>query len=160
MTRFRKETIRLLTQYEGRRAQPYKDTEGNWTVGIGHDLDANPLKYSKAVTIPEIVPVREYRLSNAEMDALLLEDIARAEIDYKRLGLPTWNHPTSREILIRMIFQMGLEGVRGFHKMLKALSMGHYRWAGLEMLDSEWARTETPVRAAEEARRMMDLDAE
>jgi rare lipoprotein A len=28
---------------EGRRNKPYRDSLGNWTVGIGHYLDAGPL---------------------------------------------------------------------------------------------------------------------
>lgn len=34
---------KLLTWDEGRRSYPYLDPRGIWTVGIGHNLEANPL---------------------------------------------------------------------------------------------------------------------
>ena len=46
-----------------------------------------------------------------------------------------------------MSYQMGVDGLLGFRKMLQALEDGDRRWARIEALDSDWA-AQTPERAA------------
>jgi GH24 family phage-related lysozyme (muramidase) len=35
-------TRALIESDEGNRSKKYQDTQGHWTIGIGHNLDANP----------------------------------------------------------------------------------------------------------------------
>ena len=58
--------------------------------------------------------------------------------------------PKVRTALLRMSFQLGPEGVLGFHDMLAALARKDYETAAREALASKWDR-ETPVRAEEVA---------
>jgi lysozyme len=46
-----------------------------------------------------------------------------------------------------MAFQMGIDELLGFHETLQAVEYGAYAKAAQEMLDSDWARKETPARA-------------
>ena len=48
-----------------------------------------------------------------------------------------------------MIFQIGNHGITKFKKFLKALEEKDYATAKLEMLDSKWARSDSPHRAKE-----------
>ena len=50
-----------------------------------------------------------------------------------------------------MAYQMGVNGVMGFRKMLGAIVNGNYRLAAQEGMDSRWAN-QTPNRA----KRLMD----
>jgi len=50
-------------------------------------------------------------------------------------------------VLICMVFQLGYRGTAGFKKMLFALRRCNYRIAGAEMLNSKWAKRDTPARA-------------
>jgi lysozyme len=52
-----------------------------------------------------------------------------------------------------MAYQMGVEGVQGFSKMIAALQVGDYPRAADEALDSLWAK-QTPARARDVAQRL------
>jgi lysozyme len=63
--------------------------------------------------------------------------------------------PIRQEVLVEMVYQLGLTGVLGFRRMLDALRQSDYRLASVEMLRSRWAE-QTPNRASELALRMRD----
>ena len=117
---------------EGFRGDPYQDTEGAWTVGYGTKL---PLTEAEATYL-----ARE-RLQGKQ-DALVS-------------ALPwTVGHPmTTREALLNMSYQLGVNGLDGFTDMLSALQAGDCDAAKAAALDSEWAR-QTPARAASVAARL------
>jgi len=65
--------------------------------------------------------------------------------DHNNINLDS--HPECvREVLIEMVFQLGVGGVSKFKKFLAHLSTGTYHLAADEMLDSRWAK-QTPQRA-------------
>ena len=51
---------------------------------------------------------------------------------------------------------MGAEGLLGFRRMLTALAVGNYHGAAKEMLDSKWARSDSPSRAERLAKIMRE----
>lgn len=55
--------------------------------------------------------------------------------------------PVRQQIIVCMSYQLGVNGVAGFRRMCIALDKGDYIEAAAEMLDSVWAREETPERA-------------
>ena len=122
-----------LRLHEGFRGRPYLCTAGKTTIGIGRNLDANPL-------------------TEAEAKYLLFNDIERVlrELDQQ---IPWWQdlHAGAQRSLVNMVFQLGIGGVLKFKKMLKALSKGDYEAAATHALDSQWAKHDTPVRAKEVA---------
>ena len=152
METVREATLRLLEQYEGRRYTTYNCPAGYLTIGIGHNLDQNPLKKGEQGSLV---------LGDAEIDALLKDDVSKFDQQFQDLNVPAFHiFPAAREILIRMMFQMGLGGVLKFKAMLKALRDGppNYKRAAFEMRDSAWWRTQSHDRAEDEARRMEALD--
>ena len=49
--------------------------------------------------------------------------------------------------MIEMSFQMGIRGVSKFRKMLVAMEKADWEEAAKEMLDSKWAKKDSPQRA-------------
>ena len=50
-----------------------------------------------------------------------------------------------------MSYQLGLSGLSRFRKMIRAIDHMEFESAADEMLDSKWAREDTPHRAARHA---------
>lgn len=120
-----------LKSDEGWRAEPYQDHLGYWTIGFGFLIDAR-----KPVRLPrEVGEVWLRYEAERRYEALLgrfpwLED---QPDDVKRA-------------LTNMSYQLGVNGVSHFRRMLAALEMGDRRGAAEEALDSRWAK-QTPARA-------------
>jgi len=110
-----------LRVHEGLKLKPYTDTEGHLTIGFGHNLD-------NGITIKQAY-------------ALLADDIDTAKKELDRY-LPGWmGHDDARQnVLIEMVFNMGMPRLSGFKKMLAALDSRDYAQAAKEMEDSKWAK--------------------
>lgn len=118
----------------------YTDTNGYPTIGYGHKILSGE-DYSKGLT-PE------------QADKLLKQDAQSAINQTNRL---ISNIPVTQEaaqILANMVFQMGETGVSNFKNMWVALKNKDYQKASKEMLDSKWAKTDSPSRAKELANLM------
>jgi lysozyme len=127
-----------LEREEGRVLTAYKCTRGHWTIGIGHNLDVKPMHHGGKIP---------HKITDAECDAIFVEDV-QAAIDgltrqWKGLGLLS---DARRDAVIQMSFQLGVNGVLKFKKMLKALEVCDWSKAYKEALDSDWAK-QTPDRA-------------
>jgi lysozyme len=61
--------------------------------------------------------------------------------------------PVRQSVLVNMAFNMGLQNLLKFSRMLAALRAGNYAEAADEMLDSRWAQ-QVRQRAIELARQM------
>lgn len=122
-----------LRRHEGFKGRPYLCTAGKTTIGIGRNLDANPL-------------------TEEEAKYLLYNDIERTiqELDTR---LPWWQDLPAQQqrAVLNMSFQMGVVGVLKFKKMIASLKAGQYDDAADHALDSQWAKHDTPVRAREVA---------
>ena len=113
---------------EGEELLPYKDTEGNLTIGIGHLL-ANGI--SKEVS-----------------KIIFCEDFLHAQMDcWAKIPAYSLLNEARRYVLANMCFNMGIKRLLGFKKMLAALDRQDYAAAAAEMLDSKWA-TQVKGRAA------------
>ena len=113
---------------EGFRAKPYRDTRGVLTIGYGTNLEAG-------ITRAEAAYLARERLQRAQ-DQLAADDPWTVDLP---IG--------SREALLDMAYQLGVEGVQGFRVMLAALKSGDCEGAKAAALDSVWDR-QTPARAA------------
>jgi GH24 family phage-related lysozyme (muramidase) len=81
-----------------------------------------------------------------------LENERRREL--ARRWPPFLNQPEDvQDALVCLAYQLGTEGLLGFHLMLGALARGDREAAALNLLDSNLARTDAPARTA----RMADL---
>ena len=126
----RQDLIDRIKAHEGWRSHPYRDSEGNLTVGFGTNLDAG------------LVPAQGECLVVVSLD----DDEAALRArwrPYLTLSAPV------RGAILEMVYQMGVRKVLGFGDMLTALSKGDYTTAADEALDSKWARQDSPARARE-----------
>ena len=115
----------LLKFDEGEELFPYKDTEGNLTIGVGHLL-------ANGIT-PEVSKILFY------IDFLKAQNDCLAKIPcYSSLN------EARRYVLANMCFNVGIRRLLGFKKMLAAVAAGDWSRAAAEMLDSKWARQVGP----------------
>lgn len=109
-----------LERDEGVRADMYKDTRGNWTVGIGHNLSIAQNTFT--------------------VDALFQNDINGCEASLD-LHWPWWRQldTVRQRVMLNMIFNMGSGTLGTFPKFLAAMQAGNWMTAGAEMMNSAWA---------------------
>lgn len=112
----------MLIRHEGLRLRPYRDARNKLTIGVGRNLDDRGITRQEALT-------------------LLNNDIAtvRREIG---LALPWVSrlNPARRDVILDMVFNLGLPRFRRFKKTIAAIKAEDWGEAAREMLDSQWAR--------------------
>ena len=110
-----------LTRHEGLRLKPYRCTSGKLSIGIGRNLDGSGISEREA----------ELMLEN---DILKLFAVLPGKIDF-------FNEldKVRADILVNMAFNMGVNGLLKFKKMLTAIDDGYFTRAAAEILDSKWA---------------------
>lgn len=106
---------------EGFRSDPYLCPQGYLTIGFGRNLNAKGI-------------------SKSEGRFLLYNDMQEALRDAQRLPVFQDLDEVRQMVLVDMVFNMGLSGVRGFRRMFSALSARDYERAADEMKDSRWFR--------------------
>jgi len=112
-----------LRKHEGFSDIPYKDVNGNPTIGYGHNL-----------SMPITKDAAEKILDN---------DIMIAMADFRRLS-PAFRkqlNPNRSRVVAEMLFAMGLPAFRSFKRFISYTTLGMFDEAAQEILDSEWART-------------------
>lgn len=110
---------------EGRRQFLYKDSKGNWTIGVGHNLNLGlPTKI--------IDDLLSYDMNSCEND-LLNHVGVYSELDDMR-----------KIVLLDMRFNCGLDGLLHFKDMIAALGVRDYLAAAHAINNSEIA----PLRKA------------
>jgi len=126
---------REVADDEGFRAHLYKCTAGAWSIGYGTNVQ-------DGITREEALLLMRHRLGKV---------VAALES-----RVPFWAKLTDerRRVLANMGYQLGVGGLMGFKRMLAALERGDYEAAAREMLDSKWAKRDTPGRAGRLAERM------
>ncbi len=112
--------IKLTKKYEGLNLLPYTCPTGHLTIGYGHNLE-------NGITL-EIA------------EQLLKSDLELAKTEVERNILFSNKLDEVRKfVLVDMCFNMGMQKLRSFKKMLAALEKGYYDRAAYEMLNSKWA---------------------
>ena len=119
---------------EGFSAVVYKCTEGFDTIGYGTKMP---------ITKEEAELLLEHRLKamKAQLTSYLYD------LDIKD---EAW------DILFNMAYQLGVNGVLKFKKMIEALRVKNYKEASKQGMDSLWAK-QTPQRANRLMKRMSEL---
>lgn len=109
----------VLNEAEGRRAVPYRDTQGVLTVGVGHRTDED--------SIP---------LTGTAIDAILDGDLDAKEADCAR-RIELWESidPVRQTALIELAFNGVLFASP---KALQYVNMRQWVQAGTELLDGPW----------------------
>lgn len=130
--------LRVYDDKTGRPLKPGDTLQGHPTIGVGRALDVNGI-------------------SPAEASILLDNDIAKVT-KLAVANLPWFQKLTEnrQNVILSMIFNMGLEGFLEFKDMNESLKFGLYPEAAAEMLDSKWARDQVRERAHRLSQMMRD----
>ena len=127
---------REVASDEGFMPIPYRCTSGKLSIGYGTNIQ-------DGIDRDEALLLMRHRLGKV---------VAALE---SRLPFFVKLTDDRRRVLANMGYQLGIAGLMGFKRMLAALERGDYEAAAREMLDSKWARQDSPGRAGRLAERMM-----
>lgn len=142
------ELERRLMLHEGIQLMPYKCPAGFLTIGIGHNLDANPLNSQEVKVLGDW---KKGITKNAAL-YLLRRDVYKIELELcKKLRFWQALDDERQYALIDMAFNLGVVGLLKFRRMLAAMEIGDYRGAAKECLNSKYAK-DVGVRARRIAR--------
>jgi lysozyme len=137
------EIIQRLVFHEGCVLKVYICPAGYPTIGVGRNLETNPL------TNEELKVCGDYMHGITKNAAfyLLRNDIERVVKDCKK-KISFWEQldDERKYALLDMCFQLGLGGLLKFKNMLKAMGVGNFKEAAAQCLDSQYAK-QTPSRA-------------
>ena len=133
-----KEEIKL---HEGFVPKTYSDSLGKRTIGYGH-LCVEPEQWDDN---------KEY--TKEELNVVFEKDFNEALKNAEHLISNRSINDTAKEVIIEMVFQLGIGGVGKFKNMWSALDREDYGEASFQMLDSLWAK-QTPARAGKLAGKM------
>ena len=113
--------VERIKQHEGFRTFPYKCPAGKLSIGYGRNL--------------EDCGIREQ-----EAEIMLMNDLTQATLQlYNECPFVAKMDNTRKNVLIEMVYNMGINRFKGFKKMLVACQNGEWDKAADEMLNSKWA---------------------
>ena len=127
--------INSVKENEGYRKMVYKDSLGIDTIGYG------------------------FAIKDLELDEDICEEILKRKLDRlvdrvtKKWGWVINLPIEAQEVIYEMCYQMGISGVSKFKKTLLFFESHEFKMAAKEMLDSKWAKSDSPQRA----KRMSDI---
>lgn len=128
---------KCLIEHEGLKHYVYIDTMGISTIGIGRNVSSSGPG-----------------LSTDECLYLLRNDIYRCD---HLLQSYTWYKALDhvrQEVLIEMVFNIGLAGLLQFKRTLSAIETKQYDQAADDILQSKWAKQVGSERACNIAKRL------
>lgn len=139
-------TVADTAEYEGYRANPYKDSRGLWTVGEGTCLETNPIsgvdwKYlldNKLITVSISGTGARY-LMRSKLAATLRELAAQYD-GFSQLP------DLVQTLLLEMCYQLGVSQVSGWTTFNGLIRQGNYAAAAQDGRGTAWYH-ETPERA-------------
>jgi lysozyme len=139
------EVKQSIIAHEGKINKIYKDHLGNATFGIGHlVLPTDDLEEGVEYPNEKIMDIFEKDFEISKEGASLF--------------IPEENiHPTAFGIVIEMCFQLGLPRLQKFKRFHYHLNKCEYEESAAEMLDSVWAKKQTPNRAKALADKMKSI---
>jgi lysozyme len=119
----------LVAREEALRLKPYRDTKGKLTIGYGRNLD-------------------DVGITDEEALLMLEHDIRRSVSDAMNFSWFTGLSETRQNVIVSMLFNLGLPKFSEFKRMHAAIVRGDWDAAANEMMSSAWA-AEVKSRAVE-----------
>ena len=112
--------IAILKEHEGRRLKPYTDTVGKLTIGYGRNLT-------------------DIGISDEEARILFAHDVENAE-NACLYHFPWFRHldEVRKDIIVNLVFNMGINGVKEFKRMIAAIDRQDWAQAAWELSNSHW----------------------
>jgi lysozyme len=133
---------------EGLKLKPYRDTRGNWTIGIGHNMEVDPAMMAR------LAELQEHGITEDEARSLFLTDTLKFthQLD---VHFAWWLDldDVRQDVIFDMAFNMGLETFATFHHTLGDIQAHRWPAAAADMLASKWAE-QTGRRARADAEEM------
>lgn len=123
-----------IKKNEGYCNKPYKDQLGNLTIGYGHLI-------KKSEDFSSIK-----KRSRKFLNKIFFTDLDKAISDFKKNYDVTKIPKHIQEVVVEMIFQLGINNVIKFNKFNKHIANKEFFMAALEMVNSRWYK-QTPKRA-------------
>ena len=122
-----------IKKNEGFSSRSYKDQLGNYTIGYGH-----------LIRKKEIILFKK-KFKVFFFQNLFENDFKTALDDYNKHFRKYSFSQNIKELIVEMIFQMGIQNVLSFKKTLRHIRKNNKFLAALEMMDSIWYK-QTPLR--------------
>jgi lysozyme len=151
--------LELIESHEGLRLFPYKDTNGEETIGYGFHLDrlTSAEKARLIAAHGSMAAIYQHGITYAEA-SLLTSDVVDGLTAWATQTFP-WFHglsETRQAVIIDMAYELGegrpgQDGLLGFPKFLAAMARGDIPDAVAEMKNSHWA-TQVPSREQNDAK--------
>lgn len=131
------EKIQRLVLHEGCVLKIYRCPAGYLTIGVGRNLETNPLTEEEKRVCGDY----KHGITRNAAYYLLRNDIARVEKELRK-KVPFYEtlNDDRQYALLDMAFNLGLAGLLKFKKMLMAMATGYWEEAAKECLDSKYAR--------------------
>lgn len=124
----------FLELNEGNKNEPYKDSRGNWTVGIGHYIGKTlPERFKNADGTPKI-------LTDTQVQMLFEKDYKEHKEDASKLPMYNQLDNKGKQALIDLTFNMGNEvfNENEWPKFFAALENKDLKTAAKELKNSKW----------------------
>ena len=132
-----------LIKHEGLSLMPYRCPLGKLTIGVGRNLEDNPLNYEEKRALGDYM----HGITKNGAMMLLRNDINRCYLEAKKIFVGFEDLCDDRKYaLVDMCFQLGAKGVRKFRIMRKAIENRDFVRASEACLASNYAK-QTPKRA-------------
>lgn len=124
---------RRIKTHEGYRNNIYKDSLGFLTIGYGHRIKNND----------KFIGKKKY--SKKTLNLVFINDLKKAIYDFKKNYNIAVLPNNVQEVIIEMVFQMGIRRTLNFIKFNSHIKKKLYYLAALEMIKSRWYH-QTPKR--------------
>ena len=118
---------------EGFSSKPYKDQLGCLTIGYGHLILSN-----------ENILLKK-KIHKKELEEIFEKDFKIALSNFNNTFKSFILNKKETELLIEMIFQLGIKGCLKFKSLIKNIKKGNKHLVCLDMMDSLWYK-QTPNR--------------
>ena len=118
---------------EGFSQKPYKDQLGHLTIGYGHLILSNEKFLLKK------------QMHKKELEQIFENDFKKAVSNFNTTLKPFVSNKREAELLIEMVFQLGIRGFLKFKNLIKNMKKGNKYLVCLDMMDSLWYK-QTPNR--------------
>ena len=122
-----------IKKNEGFSIKPYKDQLGYPTIGYGHLILSNEKHLLKKKT------------NKTDLENIFQKDFKKALKGFNVYLRSFCSNKKEAELLIEMVFQIGIKGVLKFKKLLHNIRKGNKHLVCFEMMSSLWYK-QTPNR--------------
>lgn len=131
--------IQRLAVNEGCILEPYKCPAGKLTIGIGRNIDDNPLTAEEIAFIGH--NCRKKGITEQQANYLCRNDLKRVRQQLDKY-LTWWQdlNPDRQYVMIDLCFNMGINTLLTFKKTLDSIATGYYIRAAEQLMQSKYAR--------------------